>query len=168
MDKFLNSDICNITCSLQHMACFLRQRNLEGHNGNNISQLSTFGELAWKFISAIFESGWDQLTTSDDTPIRDNIMTKFSKVNIPPTKGGDPNNCMVKKVPPLISPCLSKKELEKARITLRNAASKKKTLSLYHTCRPLHPPQISSRLKKLSLSYQTREYLKSTMLYSLC
>jgi len=128
-DEFLNSDIRNITCSLQRMARFLRQRNLEGCNGNNMSQLSTFGESAWEFISAIFESGWDQLTTSDDTPIRDNIMTKFSKVNIPPAKGGDPNNCTVKKVPPPIPPRLSKKELEKARITLRNAAGKTKNSS---------------------------------------
>ena len=88
MDKFLNSDICNITCSLQHMACFLKQRNLEDCNSNNISQLSTFGKLAWEFISAIFESGWDQLTISNNTPIRDNIITKFSKVNILLAKGG--------------------------------------------------------------------------------
>jgi len=56
-NEFLNSDMRNIACSLQRMACFLRQRNLEGLNSNNISQLDTFGESAWDFISAIFESG---------------------------------------------------------------------------------------------------------------
>ena len=35
-NKFLNSNVHNITCSFQHMACFLRQKNLKGHNGNNI------------------------------------------------------------------------------------------------------------------------------------
>jgi len=56
-NEFLNSDIHNIACSLQHIACFLRQKNLKGHNGNNISQLDPFGESAWNFILAIFESG---------------------------------------------------------------------------------------------------------------
>ena len=56
-NKFLNSNINNISCSLQRMACFLRQHNLEGHNGNNIKQLDPFGQSAWDFISAIFESG---------------------------------------------------------------------------------------------------------------
>jgi len=45
-NEFLNSDINNISCSLQRMACFLRQRNLEGRNGNNIKQLDPFGQSA--------------------------------------------------------------------------------------------------------------------------
>jgi len=56
------------------MACFLRQRNLEGCNGNNIRQLGPFGKSAWDFISAIFEAGWNQLITSDNTSIRDNVV----------------------------------------------------------------------------------------------
>jgi len=56
-NEFLQSDVCNMACSLQRMVCFLKQRSLEGHNGNNILQLELFGELAWEFISAIFESG---------------------------------------------------------------------------------------------------------------
>jgi len=56
-NEFLNSNICNIACSLQHMACFLRQRNLEERNGNNIRHLDPFSESAWDFISAIFKSG---------------------------------------------------------------------------------------------------------------
>jgi len=65
------------------MACFLKQRNLEGRNGNNIPQLESFGELAWTFISAIFESGWDQLLSSNDITIRDNIAANFGKINHP-------------------------------------------------------------------------------------
>jgi len=48
-----------MACSLQRMACFLKQQNLEGRDSNNIPQLALFGESAWEFISAIFESGWD-------------------------------------------------------------------------------------------------------------
>jgi len=68
------------------MACFLRQRNLEGCNANNIRQLDPFGELAWDFILAIFKSGWDMLTTSNDSPIRNNVARKFSKSTIPLSK----------------------------------------------------------------------------------
>jgi len=45
-NEFLNIDVCNIACFLQYMACFLRQRNIEGHNGNNIRHLDSFGESA--------------------------------------------------------------------------------------------------------------------------
>jgi len=45
-NEFLNSDINNITCSLQRMACFLRQRNVKDWNANNIRQLDPFGESA--------------------------------------------------------------------------------------------------------------------------
>jgi len=58
-NEFLQSDVHNMACSLQRMACFLKQRSLEGRDGNNIPQLELFGESAWEFISAIFESGWD-------------------------------------------------------------------------------------------------------------
>jgi len=35
-NKFFQNDVCNITCSLSYMVIFLRQRNLEEHNRNNI------------------------------------------------------------------------------------------------------------------------------------
>ena len=36
INEFCNSDVCNMVCSFQQMVCFLRQRNLEGCNNNNI------------------------------------------------------------------------------------------------------------------------------------
>jgi len=56
-NEFLQSNICNMACSLQWMACFLKQQSLEGRDGNNIPQLKLFSKSAWEFISAIFESG---------------------------------------------------------------------------------------------------------------
>ena len=81
-NKFLQSDVCNMACSLQRMACFLKQRSLEGRDSNNISQLELFGELAWEFISAIFESSWDQLYSFKNTTIHDNISTHFGNIQI--------------------------------------------------------------------------------------
>jgi len=45
-NEFLQSDVRNMACSLQCMACFLKQRSLEGRDGNNIPQLELFGESA--------------------------------------------------------------------------------------------------------------------------
>jgi len=45
-NKFLQSNVRNMACSLQHMAYFLKQQNLVGHDSNNIPQLELFGELA--------------------------------------------------------------------------------------------------------------------------
>ena len=56
-NKFLQSNVCNIACSLQCIVCFLKQQSLEGCDGNNIPQLELFGKSAWEFISAIFKSG---------------------------------------------------------------------------------------------------------------
>ena len=79
-NKFLHSNVHNMACSLQCMACFLKQRNLNGCNSNNIAQLRLFGESAWDFISTIFKSGWDQLYLSGATSIRDNIKTHFGNL----------------------------------------------------------------------------------------
>jgi len=99
------------------MACFLRQRNLEGYNGNNIPQLKSFGESAWLFISAIFESGWDQLLSSNNASIRDNVVSKFGKVKLPNRMQKKPLNVTtVKKIPSSILPCPSKKVLEKSKM----------------------------------------------------
>jgi len=80
MNEFLQSDVCNMAYLLQCMACFLKQRSLEGHNSNNIPQLELFGESTWDFISAIFKSSWDQLHSSENTSIQDNISTHFRNI----------------------------------------------------------------------------------------
>lgn len=59
------------------MAVFLKQRNLEDNIGNSFPQLAPFGNAAWLFISAVFESGWDQLNTDDNSPLQDKILTHF-------------------------------------------------------------------------------------------
>jgi len=68
------------------MATFLRQRNLEEHNGNNnnIPQLELFGEAAWSFVSAVFESGWDKLNTADMISFRKKITSQFINNSPPP------------------------------------------------------------------------------------
>ena len=114
-NEFLQSDVCNMACSLQHMATFLRQKSLEGHDGNNILQMKLFGESAWSFISAIFKSGQDQLYLSSKTFIQDNVTIHFGKIKNYWGENPNPKNILIRKIPLSIPPCLSKKQLKKSK-----------------------------------------------------
>jgi len=118
INKFLQSDVCNMACSLQCMACFLKQRSLEGRNGNSIPQLELFSESAWEFISTIFESGWDQLHSSENTTICDNISTHFGNMqthNRTAENNAYPKTTMVRKTLPPIPPRPSKEQMENSK-----------------------------------------------------
>jgi len=118
MNEFLQSDVCNMACSLQCMACFLKQRSLEGCDGNSIPQLELFSELAWEFISVIFESGWDQLHSSKNTTICNNISTYFGNMqtrNRTTKNNTYPKTTMVRKTPPPIPPRPSKEQMENSK-----------------------------------------------------
>jgi len=123
-NEFLNSDINNISCSLQCMACFLRQRNLEGHNRNNIKQLDPFGQSGWNFILAIFKSGWDILTTANESTIRSNIAKEFGKAINPPSRENIRHGTHISKIPLFIPPRPSKKVLEKSKALQRSISTK--------------------------------------------
>ena len=127
-NEFLNSDINNITCSLKRMACFLRQRNVKERDANSIRQLDPFSESAWDFISAIFESGWDTLTTANKSSIRDNVTTEFGKSTKPSPSANTRHGPHVTKVPPPIPPRPSKEILEKSKARQQKTATKEKTL----------------------------------------
>ena len=136
-NKFLNSNINNITCSLKRMACFLRQRNVKERDANSIRQLDPFSESAWNFISAIFESGWDTLTTANKSSIRDNVTKEFGKSTKPSPSANTRHGPHVTKVPP-IPPRPSKEILEKSRARQQKTATKEKI--------PLSYAQIASNV----------------------
>jgi len=112
------------------MACFLKQRSLEGRDGNNIPQLELFGESAWVFISAIFESGWDQLHSSENNSICDNISTHFGNIQIRDTaerNSAYPKTSTIRKTPPPIPPRPSKEQLENSKKCQEACSSKDKS-----------------------------------------
>jgi len=114
------------------MACFLKQRSLEGHDGNNIPQLELFGESAWEFISAIFESGWDQLHSSKNTTIRDNISTHVGNMqthNRTAENNAYPKTATIKKTPPPIPPRPSKEQMENSKKRQEARSTKGKSSS---------------------------------------
>jgi len=117
-NEFLQSNVRNMACSLQHMVCFLKQHSLERRNGNNIPQLELFGESAWDFISTIFESGWDQLHSSENTSIHNNISTYFGSIQTHDKATENnvyPKTSTVRKTPPPIPPCSSKEQMENSK-----------------------------------------------------
>jgi len=117
-NKFLQNDVRNMACSLQRMACFLKQRSLEGRDGNNIPQLELFGESTWEFISTIFESGWDQLHSSKNTTIHDNISTHVGNMQTCDRTAENntyPKTATKRKTPPPIPPRPSKEQMENSK-----------------------------------------------------
>jgi len=115
------------------MACFLKQRSLEGRDSNNIPQLELFGELAWEFISAIFESGWDQLHSAKNTTIHDNIFTHVGNMqtrNRTAKNNAYPKTATIKKTPSPIPPHPSKEQMENSKKRQEACLTKSKS-SLY-------------------------------------
>jgi len=156
-NKFLQSDTRNILCFLIRIAQFIRQRNIFDCNGNTISQLNSFGEAAFDFISAIHEAGWNKLNTLDSTPIRHKIKGQFgnqSPTNKEKTKHTTGN------IPPCIPPRLPHKQVEEIRKRLNQKNNKKNTLF------PRSYTQVSSqasdilKLKEAFLALPNRKILK--------
>jgi len=59
MNKYLDSNAQNITCSLLRIAAFIRQHKLENKTAKDISQIGKFDFIAWNFLLAIYKSGWN-------------------------------------------------------------------------------------------------------------
>jgi len=150
-NEFLNSDINNISYLLQCMACFLRQCNLEGYNRNNIKQLDPFEQSAWDFILAIFESGWNILTTANKSTIRGNIAKEFGKTTNLLSRENICHGTYISKIPPLSHPTLQRKSWKRQRHS--NKVSLLKVTPMYHMLRLHHMLRTPLRSKKLFLLY---------------
>ena len=117
--KFLKIDSKNMSTSLLYMANFIRNRSIESNKVNNVNQLQDFGQIAYKFISFIYESDQDILTTNENNKtIKQNIVFKLSRKinNINPIKRTEQLKNKQVEVVKLSSPIptkLLKKVLEK-------------------------------------------------------
>ena len=160
-NEFLNSDIDNITCSLKRMACFLRQRNVKEQDANSIRQLDPFGESAWDFVSAIFESGWDTLMTANKSSIRDNVTKEFGKPTKPSPSTNTRHGPHVTKVPPPFLPAPPRKFWRNQRHANKKPPPRKKPPC--PTLKSRQMSQMPSRSRRSSQPYQTRKFSKCTM-----
>ena len=73
------SDIKNIKEFLHRMQKYILDKAIDSNKANNIKDLEGVGKVAWKFITALYESHWDGLlVNSTNRSFRNNIKSKFS------------------------------------------------------------------------------------------
>lgn len=127
MNEFLRNDVNNMTTSLLHMATFLNQRKLDDQDGNDIYQLSSFGDTTWQFILAIYKSGWNQLYIMANISFKFMVKSKFTK-NIPQTSSISklPYNSIARKVSPPLFSRPTKEQLRKSKF---QSTEKNKSIS---------------------------------------
>ena len=92
--EHLPSDAKNIRELLCRMAKYIENKKIDVKKSNEVSELRGIGEATWKFLSAIYNSGWDSLIANkDNNPFRQKVAFKFTpKVNLIKTnKKGEKN-----------------------------------------------------------------------------
>jgi len=124
-NKFLQNNAHNISCSLVRIAQFIRQRNISDRDGNTITQLNSFGEATFDFISAIHKAGWNNLNTSDNTPFRHKIKSQFGNHPTLRDQNSGKRN-PVERISPPIPKRLPRKQVEEVRKRLEQKKSKGK------------------------------------------
>jgi len=77
--KHLASNVKNIKESLQRMQRYILGKTINGNKANNIKDLKGVGKVVWRFISALYDSYWDNLMVdSTNRSFKNNIKSKFS------------------------------------------------------------------------------------------
>ena len=77
--EFLEIDAKNIFTSLLCIADFIRTRKVQQGKILNIAKLQGFGEVAWSFISSIYEAGWDSIHINDQNiSFRNVVINKLT------------------------------------------------------------------------------------------
>jgi len=80
INNYLEDDVKNVICSLFRMTAFIKQCTLKNRTAQDILQIVNFGYMAWKFISAIYESSWDKLIANkENMTLKQCIFTQFNK-----------------------------------------------------------------------------------------
>jgi len=116
--KHFTSDSKNIKDSLNFMARYITNKQVNNVMANDLKDFEGMGDAIWKFISSVYEAKWDSLYTDNkSTTLRAKISSKFtprvvlnlSKNNKEITK---PIPITIEKVPPPPPlPAKSKKEI---------------------------------------------------------
>ena len=116
--EHIASDAKNIRESLNFMAKYIKGKQSDDNNINELKDLDGMGDAIWNFISSVYESRWDSLLTDQGTnSLRKKISAKFTP-RIPHPTGNSkrdvpkPTPVTINKAPPLPPlPAKSKKEI---------------------------------------------------------
>ena len=72
-------DSKNIKEFLHYITNYIKNKSIDYTKANDILDLNGMDEVAWNFISTIYESGWDILVTNkDNRTFRQQVMSKFT------------------------------------------------------------------------------------------
>lgn len=84
-----------IVCLLYRIAIFIRQRKLRNKIAKNILQIVEFSFTVWDFISFIYKSGQDKLTTcKDNFSFRQCVLLQFKTKALLQVKSNKKNDSM--------------------------------------------------------------------------
>jgi len=115
--EYLGSDIKNIKESLFRMEKYILGKDIDGSKANDIKDFEGLGKAAWKFISALYTSQWDNLIVNGtNRSFRNNVKSKFSPQAVKETtkskKTNMANSPYISSLPPSIL-AKSAKEINK-------------------------------------------------------
>jgi len=103
--KQITSDMKNIKQSLNFMARYISNKNVNLKSSNDLNDFDGIGDAVWNFLSSIYQSSWDFLYTDNRSKtLREKILSKLTPRVVPsPTHKStkNPNPVTINKVPPL-------------------------------------------------------------------
>ena len=77
--EHLASDVKNIKDSLKFMTKYITNKKIDSSKANNLVDLKGIGEAVWNFISSVYDTNWDVLSTDNNsTSLRRKIASKFT------------------------------------------------------------------------------------------
>jgi len=82
-------------CSLLRMVAFIKQHSLVKRMVKDISQISEFSSVAWKFLFAIYKSSWNKLIANKNNKYFKQYM--FLQFNKTPTRSITTNKLLKSK-----------------------------------------------------------------------
>ena len=129
------------------MAKYIQGKQVDGKSVNELKDFDGMGDVIWNFISSVYESKWDALSTNQNmNNLRSKISSKFTPCT-PPPKGNSKKDTpkstpvTINKAPPLL-PLLAKTTKE------INAISK-----YFHPKKPLANNNNKSTNNQMGKSY---------------
>jgi len=76
--EYLLSDIKNIKIFFNQMTKYIPNKFVERGKVNNFDNLKDISKVAWDFISAIYNSGWNALSADNNISFRTKFASKFT------------------------------------------------------------------------------------------
>ena len=113
------SDSKNIKVTLNFLAKYILNKQVNGNMANDLSDLNSMGNAIWNFISVVYRAKWDVLYTDNKTnTLKAKISSKFTPRTL--TLNGNnkkdlpkPTPATINKAPPLPPlPAKSKKKID--------------------------------------------------------